>query len=93
MSENKKKLRENKKKIKDNPPVQGKKPLQPVMVYDEEEPKKRTGSIAIPFLVTIFIGLLIVHSCLQFLSVTVCQYRCALVLALLIHKVFGCDID
>lgn len=67
MSENKKKLRENKKKIKDNPPVQGKKPLQPVMIYDEEEPKKRTGSIAIPFLVTIFIGLLIVGGIAYFI--------------------------
>jgi len=71
MSENKKKIKENKKENKknrrENASVQGKQPFQPVMVYDEDEPKKRTGSIAIPFLVTIFIGLLIVGGIAYFI--------------------------
>lgn len=60
MSENKKKIKENKKNHGKNAPAPVRQPLQPIRVYDEEEPKKRSGSIAIPFLVTIFIGLLIV---------------------------------
>ena len=67
MSENKKKVKENKKNRTKNPAAPGRQSFQPVMAYDEGEPKKHSGSIAIPFLVTIFIGLLIVGGIAYFI--------------------------